>query len=182
MTDKTKMSIRLWSDGHSFPTTHSTMDPTKVVVEFLSPKTTLVPADLYQEEQAAEYLSLAGMPCSKEEIAIRTSPQEGCVAVMAINRALREQLPEQATFTSPLLPTESPTTPTAILEQHGNLLYIQLWNPSLQLAEVLPIQQQEEILYYLARLAQLFPLKGMKLQCRGEEPKRLRKVAQTYFQ
>ena len=82
-----KVSIQRSLDGHSFsipaladvPAGH---DP--VQVELLLPHTMLVPAELFDEEHAAEMLAANGMPPAADECAVCCGREEEYVAVAAI--------------------------------------------------------------------------------------------------
>lgn len=177
------MSIRLWSDGHSFPAelSQSIAQKQSVEVELLAPRTTLVPAELFHADQAAEYLRLAGLPCRESELPVWSESRQGVVAVMAIDRSVRELLPAQVTFSSPLLEAEMQTPNTLWIARFGELLYIKVWDEALRLAEVLSITGGEDLLYYIGRLGEWLPLKNYTLRVEGEEPRELRKLLKNYF-
>lgn len=177
------MSIRLWSDGHSFPAElQGGIDKGALIVELLSPKTTLVPATLFCSDEASDYLRLAGLSCRESEVAVRSGEYADMVAVMAIDRSVKELLPADAEFTSPLLTGEIPTTPTVQIARYEELLYIKVWDGSLRLAEVITIRSREDLLYYIERLDKWMSLKNYTLCVEGEEPKQLRKLLKNYFQ
>lgn len=181
-----KMSIRLWSDGHSFPgeqfkTLREQVGEGGVEIELLSPRTTLVPATCFTPEQAESLLSLAGQPCHDTETAVWSDAWDGVVAVMAIDRATLEQLPKSVRFTSPLLALKSDSPQSVLLARYENLLYIKVWDRRLRLAEVIRVESEEDLLYYLTRLGEVLPLRNYSLEVAGEEPKSLRKLVKKYF-
>ena len=63
-----KVSIQLALDGHSFSTPlPAAAGEEPVEVELLTPKTMLVPAELFDEERGAELLAANGMAPSGDE-------------------------------------------------------------------------------------------------------------------
>lgn len=181
-----KMSIRLWSDGHSFPgeqlkTLREQVGEGGVEIELLSPRTTLVPATCFTPEQAESLLSLAGQPCRYDETAVWSDAWEGVVAVMAIDRATLEQLPKSVRFTSPLLALKTESPQSVLLARYENLLYVKVWDMRLRLAEVARVETDEDLLYYLARLGEVLPLRSYSLVATGDEPRKLRKLVKKYF-
>ena len=181
-----KMSIRLWSDGHSFPreqlkALREQRGVGDVEIELLSSRTTLVPACCFSPEQAESLLSLAGQPCHDTETAVWSDAWEGVVAVMAIDRATLEQLPKSVRFTSPLLSLKGETKESVLLARYENLLYIKVWDARLRLAEVIRVDSEEDLLYYLTRLGEVLPLRNYSLVVAGDDSKSLRKVVKKYF-
>lgn len=151
-------------------------------MKILTHKTTLVPAELFSAEEAPHYLELCGLPATASERVVWSKPTEGMVAVMAADRLSVEQCPEGENFTSPLL--EGPTAmegPTLRLTRYGTLLYVKLYNPTLQLAEVLRAECDEDLHYYASTLRDMLPTKRCRLQVEGEAPERLLKVVKPYF-
>ncbi|MBE6195640.1 MAG: hypothetical protein E7137_00915 [Rikenellaceae bacterium] len=177
------MSIRLWSDGHSFP--REQLEAAKsgggLSVELLSPRTTLVPAPHFRPEEAAELLRLAGLPCRESECAVWSDPEEEVVAVMAIDRATHDLLPPQTLFTSPLLAQNPGVENIALLSRYENLLYIKIWERTLRLAEVLKVENDEDLIYFLTRLGEVIPLGEYSLVVAGDEPQKLRKLVKKLF-
>ncbi len=177
------MSIRLWSDGHSFPReqVEAARSGGVLSVELLSPRTTLVPAELFRPEEAAELLRLAGLPCRESECLVWSAAEEGMVAVMAIDCATRELLPPTCSFTSPLLASNPGAANMALLSRFDNLLYIKVWEKELRLAEVLNVVSDEDAIYYLTRLAEVIPLRNYSLVVAGDEAHGLRKLVKKLF-
>lgn len=151
-------------------------------MKILTHKTTLVPAELFRTEEASRYLELCGLPVAASERVVWSEPHRGAVAVMAADRLSVEQCPEGETFTSPLLegPT-APEAPTLWLARYGELLYLKLYTPTLQLAEVLRVECDEDLLYYASLLRKMLPPKGCRLVVEGEAPQKLQKVVKPLF-
>ena len=180
-----EVSIRLWSDGHSFPELPVAIGPLRVVV--LGRKCTLVPAEVFREEEAVRYLELCGLACSASECVVRSPERNGRVAVMAIERSVRERLPVGATFFSPLQDAEEPQQ-TVRMERYGHLLYIKVYAPTLRFAEAVRCDTDADVLYYVGRLAREFPLDRLTLSLKEGEEKgagagcaKLRKLLKAQF-
>lgn len=174
-----KVSIQQSLDGHSFsvPALPET-DGGVLEVEVLTSRTQLVPAAYFSAEHAAELLAAAGLAPGVDETVVWSDPQAEVVAVMALPRALREQLESkfrQVSYTTPLLESPAPTAKSVWLYRVGTLLYIKVatGERQLALAEVIPAPEEPDIRYFLERLAAAFPLQEYTLQAAGENPKRL---------
>lgn len=183
------MSIRLWSDGHSFPrealqkalcgTVPKGEEP--LCIELLSPRTTLAPEAARGVEQPEELLRLAGVPCRENECALWSEAVEGIVAAMAIDRSTHQQLPEGCSFTSPLLDNSLRGEHVVALSRYENLIYIKVWGQELRLAEVITVAGNEDLIYYISRLGELIPLREYTLRTGGESPRELQKLLKNYF-
>lgn len=173
-----EVSIRLWSDGHSFPELPAAPGPLRVVV--LGRKCTLVPAEEFREEEAARYLELCGLACSASECAVRSPETNGRVAVMALERSVCGRLPAGTVFSSPLLDAEEPQQ-TVRMERYENLLYIKVYAPSLRFAEAVRCDTEADVLYYTGLLAGEFPLGRLTLSLKGEGCANLRKLLKAQF-
>ncbi len=151
-------------------------------MKILTHKTTLIPSGEFVPEEAARYLELCGMRCTSSECAVWSKPVGGAVAVMAVNRLKLEQLPANETFTSPLLEgPEMPSSPTLWVASYEGLLYIKVYDPKLVLAEVLPMENREDLLYYIATLAERLPLRQYHLVVEGERSAGVRKILKSQF-
>ena len=81
-----KVSIQLTLDGHSFSAPALSGEfpgDGPVEVELLTPRTTLVPEEFFDEACAGELLAAAGMAALPGERAVWSAPQQNAVAVMA---------------------------------------------------------------------------------------------------
>ena len=177
------MSIRLWSDGHSFPGEQLQAwpegDPLRI--ELLSPRTTLVPASAFRPEEAEAILHLAGLGCCDSEQAVWSEEVEGRVVVMAIDTATLNLLPAGKAFTSPLVTLKAQARHTVLLARYGSLLYVKIWEEELRLAEVIRTETEEDLLYYLTRLGEVISLRGYSLEVAGDEPRKLSKLVKNLF-
>lgn len=154
-----KVSIQLSLDGHSFSVPALSELPAgeaPVTVELLLPRTMLVPAELFDEEHAAELLAANRHAPAADECAVCCGREEDYAAVAAINReALRlvqAKLSNRARFTTPLLRTPRNATKTVWMCRRAELLYIKVYDGgSLQLAEVVPAETDADLTYFFDR-------------------------------
>ncbi|MCM1301788.1 MAG: DUF3822 family protein [Alistipes senegalensis] len=183
------MSIQLALDGHSFSIAGgSGVLPEAVVsVEILTPRTLLVPEELFAPSHARTLLAADGKaPLTGEEI-VHSAPVEGIIALMAVPAQALQQLREQLDadtvleYTTPLLVPTHPTKPTVLLQRAAGYLYVRIYNGGLRLAEVLPAPTETDIRYALERLETEFPLKQYTVQLAGKEKRRLEKLVGNRF-
>lgn len=188
-TATNKVSIQLALDGHSFSIVGgSGVLPEAVVsVEILTPRTLLVPEELFDASHVGILLAADGKaPLTGEEI-VHSAPVEGIVAVMAVPaqalQQLRERLDADAipAYTTPLLAPVHPTKPTVVLQRAAGYLYVRIYNAGLRLAEVLPAPTDTDIRYALERLETEFPLNQYAAQLAGKETRRLEKLVGNRF-
>ncbi len=146
----------------------------------------LVPAELFDEEHAAELLAANGMSPEADECAVCCGREEEYVAVAAIDRKalrlVREKLGDRARFTTPLLRTPRNAAKTVWMCRRAELLYIKVYdNGSLQLAEVIPAESDADLVYFFERLDSCFPLAEFELRIAGDAPKAVRKLLGKRF-
>lgn len=167
-----KMSIRLRSDGHSFPELPAGLR----TVELLGRKTTLVPADEFAPERAATLLEWCGLGCDESERAVWSPVQSGLVAVMATAENVFARLPREVQFSSPLLRMNVPAR-TLALEFHGDLLYVKMRKENeLTLAEVVRADGESDVLFFVSELSRICPTKTLTLRLSGPGAAALRSI------
>ena len=166
-----KVSIQLTLDGHSFSAPALSGEfpgDGPVEVELLTPRTMLVPEELFDEEHAV---------CSL--------PVQGIVAVMAAHReALRqaeEKLGDRILYTTPLLREVQAGTPTVWAYRTAGLLYIKVYDGSLRFAGVIPAPDTADVCYFTERLEKEFALKSCELRISGDDAKECGKLLKGYF-
>ena len=107
-------------------------------------------------------------------------PQDKVVALVAVEKHLlqeiRTRFPE-ARFSTPLLETPPNARNCLWIRQHGELLYIKVYDTKarLRMAEVIPAASEAEVGYLLAAIGQIFRLKEYELLLSGDNVKELRK-------
>ncbi len=185
-----KVSIRLALDGHSFSITGNREVTADTVVEVLTPRTLLVPAELLAsisnvEKEMSELLAMAGLAMKSGECVIRGQESNGVVAIMALPQTALDQLLGQCKckirYTTPLSEITAEGT-TLRIHYVSSLLYIKVYRENrLQFAEVIPIAGEEDLLYLFERLETEFALKDFRAIISGEETKKLRKLLGKRF-
>lgn len=176
-----KVSIRLRSDGHSFPDLPAGAGEREgFEAVILGRKTTLVPASEFDPARAGDYLELCGLGCGPSEQPVWSAPEQGRIAVMAIERTLAERLPRGVRFSSPLLRPAPPRS--AVLERREGLLFLTITpDREPEFAEVLRAEEDADALYYLTALERCFPLRALTLHLAGDNRESLRKVLKSKY-
>lgn len=153
-----KVSIRLSLDGHSFSMPEGCDLKQMRTVEWLTPYTVLVPKELFVFDEALAYLNAAGQPPLAGYSAVWSSTDEAVVAVMAVPSKALWQFEQEIEHTSPLLHIPTVLQPTLWIADYGYLIYIKVYNPQLQLAEVVRITTEADRSCLVERLAERLEL------------------------
>lgn len=174
--DNSKVSIRLESGGHSFSADalpDELRNPqTEALFEVVTHKTLLIPSELFERDNAARYLAVAGLACRPDETAL-TAEKEGMTAVMAVSskmlNAIRPHFGERAAFTSPLLELENGGGRELRIALYGDVSYFKLSDDGrLRFAEALRTVDFDEILYCLHILDERFGLAAYHIYICGD--------------
>lgn len=183
-----KVSIQLALDGHSFSAPALLGEfagEGPVEVEVLTPRTMLVPEELFDGEHAAKMLAANGMAALTGESVVWSVPQQGIVAVMAVPedalRSVRERLGDRVRYTTPLLTASETSAPTVWMLYTAGLLYIKVYDGRLRFAEVVPAPDEADMLYFFERLAIEFPLEDYTLNIEGGNGRQLKRRLKGYF-
>jgi len=183
-----KVSIQLTLDGHSFSAPALSGEfpgDGPVEVELLTPRTMLVPEELFDKEHAGEVLAAAGMAALPGECPVWSAPQQNAVAVMAAAEnalaAVHERLGGRARYTTPLLREVQAGTPTVWAYRTAGLLYIKVSDGSLRFAGVIPAPDTADVCYFTERLEKEFALKSCELRISGDAAKACGKLLKGYF-
>lgn len=173
------MSIQLTLSGHSFSRSDlprlSSRDKRMVEIEVMSDRVTLVPVEVFNDQNAAQLLQVVGIEQRDDERVVTVCDQkQGIAAIMALPTTLlatvEERYGRRAEFTTPLLRTRICTEPTVWLYLAADLIYIKVWQGGkLRMAEALPRKKAEDVLYYASTLDKRFALKGFKVVVAGTE-------------
>ena len=177
-----KVSIQLTLDGHSFSAPALSGEfpgDGPVEVELLTPRTMLVPEELFDEEHAGEVLAAAGMAALPGERAVWSAPQQNAVAVMAA--AVRERLGDRAHYTTPLLCAPQASVPTVWMYYAAGVLYIKVYDGKLRFAEVVPAPDESDLLYFFERLGSEFRLRDYTLRIGSGDGRALKRKLGGYF-
>ena len=183
-----KVSIQLTLDGHSFSAPALSGEFTgdgPVEVELLTPRTMLVPEELFDKEHAGEVLAAAGMAALPGECPVWSAPQQNAVAVMAAAEnalaAVHERLGGRARYTTPLLCVPQTSVPTVWMYYAAGLLYIKVYDGKLRFAEVVPAPDEADLLYMLERLGSEFRLRDYTLRIGSGDGRALKRKLGGYF-
>jgi hypothetical protein len=179
------VSIRLKSGGHSFSgaeldALRGAKQPVEVVL--LTAKTTLVPAEFFDMTHAADYLADVGLAASVDEVVVTSKPVNGVVAIMAIaGRALADlqSVATEMVFTSPLL-AEQTVKQGSVLHLEDNLLYVRVYGDDLRFAEVMSVESDADILYYLTVVDKVYGICNMSAHAKGDAA-RLQRLCKQIF-
>lgn len=147
-----KVSIRL-SGGHSFSVPEGIDAATIEEVEWLTEHTVLVPKELFSPDKAASYFAASGITIPEQSV-VWSDEHEPYVAVMAIANDERNAFPALQRHTSPLLHIPTVLQPTVWICDAGTLIYIKVYDPALQFAEVVPVSGEADRSYLISRLLQ----------------------------
>lgn len=184
LTVQKEMSIRLRSDGHSFPEIPAeVLRAGKVRCTVITHKTVLMPREYFDRAAAENALAIAGLSCEASETAVYSDPQSQQIAIMALDKTKHHRLVEcfgdRLSYTSPLL-FEPKISDTGVWLQHcEGILYIKLYNKVLRVAEAVRAQGTTDILYYINKLNESFPLREYPLYLSGN--KVLAQQLRTFF-
>ena len=183
-----KVSIQLTLDGHSFsaPALSGELPGDgPVELELLTPRTTLVPEEFFDEACAGELLAAAGMAALPGECPVWSAPQQNAVAVMAAAEnalaAVHERLGGRARYTTPLLCVPQTSVPTVWMYYAAGLLYIKVYDGKLRFAEVVPAPDEADLLYMLERLGSEFRLRDYTLRIGSGDGRALKRKLGRYF-
>ncbi len=184
-----KVSIQLPLGGHSF-SVDSLPDAllnSEQRVEFcvLTPRTTLVPREVFDEKSIENYLDIVGLGCSASERAVASDNLEQIVAVMAIDSqtldAINLAFGSRASFTTPLLTLQKYSSAAVWLYREENLLYIKVYNTTLRFAEVVECECDADIVQVINDLDKIYSLSDYAIYCHGVRPAAMRKLLSKYY-
>ena len=186
-TSLNNVSIRLKSGGHSFSVSELSAEVRNasqpVVVAMLTAKSTLVPAEFFDKEHAADYLREVGLALNIEECAVYSNAVNGAVAVMAVSKRcydeLKEAIPSGVIFTSPLLDGDV-LEKGSVLHLEADVLYVRIFDGGLRFAETFECKNDADVLYYLTKIDEVYGIYNMFARAKGDV-KRMQKLLKPLF-
>jgi len=184
-----EVSIQLPLGGHSFSfdALPEGIFSGEAPVEFrvLTPRTTLVPREAFDEAACEAYLAVAGLKCRAGETAVAGDVLGQIVPVMAIDsdalRIIRERFGARASFATPLCDVQKYSSPAVWLCRTGGLLYIKVYNTTLRFAEVIEPAGDADMLQILHDLDAVYGFRNYAIHCHGERPEAMRKLLKKYY-
>ncbi len=185
-------NILLMLDGHSFSLAAHAVAEYRAnhggrvpVVSLDTPKTILMPAYLYEKGVEADYLRFNGMEPTDAETAAVSEEQDGIVAVMAVSTAVAElvarEFGEGVRFTSPLLEIASGRKRDVNIFLTRDNLYFTVWDKELKMAEALPDNTGDSLLYCMQVIGRRFKLRRFAINVSGEAAEEAGRVLGEYF-
>lgn len=170
------VSIRLRSGGHSFSPNDiaafmsMTGGEASPKFEIVTPKTTLVPAKMFDKQSAEEYLAFVGIAPADDEVLVFSEAIHDKVAVMAMNRECHLQLSltfgSNMTFTSPLIEGHQPMQ-GAIVELVDDVLYVRIFNGQLIFGEAVAVANDADLRYVVEKINRVYNIYNMHVRARG---------------
>ncbi|WP_416997974.1 hypothetical protein [Alistipes putredinis] len=182
------MSIQQSLDGHSFSLLglESPAAEGVVEVEAVTPRTMLVPREVFEPAAAEALLAAAGIRPAAGERIVWSDPGAETVALMCVAgdavRQVEERLGDRVRYTSPLLRTPADTASAVWMYRQSGTLYIKVYREqTLRMAEALPAAGEADLLYVAERLQQAFALHEYVLIAAGDDAKGLRRLLGKRF-
>lgn len=183
------MSVRIVLDGHNFERAaaelekHAAAD--SALVSFDTAKTVLVPAHLCEQGVEESYLRFNGMPLADGEQAVVSEAEDDIVAVMAVSSAVAglvaDRFGEKVRFTSPLLEIACGRKRDVNIFLTAENAYIAVWEKGLRMAEALPDNSVDSLLYYMQVLGRSFKLRRFTINLTGADTSEAAAALSQYF-
>lgn len=182
-TTSIKVSIRLESGGHTFSPESLVTTSGAVEVVVSTHKTTLVPAELFVEAEAASALVAVGCAPAHDERVVCSDAKDGIVAVMAVSAACYDTLMkcygDRLHFTTPLF--ESWDMERGIfLYLSAEVLYVRIHDGVLRFAEAMEIASDGDVCYYLESINRVYDIYNMYARALGDTV-RLKRILGRLF-
>lgn len=182
------VSIQQSLDGHSFSLLglESPAAEGVVEVEAVTPRTMLVPREVFEPAAAEALLAAAGIRPAVGERIVWSDPGAEAVALMCVAgdavRQVEERFGDRVRYTSPLLRTPADTAASVWMCRQSGTLYIKVYREqTLRMAEVLPAAGEADLLYVAERLQQAFMLREYVLIATGDDAKGVRRLLGKRF-
>lgn len=182
------VSIQQSLDGHSFSLLglESPAAEGVVEVEAVTPRTMLVPHEVFEPSAAGALLAAAGIRPAEGEQIVWSEPEAEIVALMCVAadavRQVEERFAGRVRYTTPLLQTPADTQAAVWMCRRSGTLYIKVYREkSLRMAEALPAAGESDLLYVAERLQQAFALREFVLFAAGDDAKGLRRLLGKRF-
>lgn len=182
------VSIQQSLDGHSFSLLglESPAAEGVVEVEAVTPRTMLVPREVFEPAAAEALLAAAGIRPAAGERIVWSDPGAEAVALMCVAgdavRQVEERFGDRVRYTSPLLRTPADTAASVWMCRQSGTLYIKVYREqTLRMAEALPAAGEADLLYVAERLQQAFMLREYVLIAAGDDAKGVRRLLGKRF-
>jgi hypothetical protein len=150
-------------------------------IVFDTAKVVLIPAELFENGTEAELLRFNGMAIAADEVAVATREREGIVAVMAVPAL---SVGEGISVSSPLLTVATGRRAKGCavdLLLTAENLYLAVWEKGLKMAEALPDNSVDSILYYMQVLGRQFKLRKFDIRVSGRGAEVVAETLRQYY-
>lgn len=183
-----EVSIQLSLGGHSFSEAGANLRPAprgdaappaptlgqSPAVALDTHRVALIPEALFRAEDAEACLRTDGLAPAEGERTVLCDPVGGIAAVAAFDGAALDAVRRAAPlarFVSPLQLLAADTAPSAVqISVQGPRVYLTVRGEALRYAHVLPFDGDADLVYYLTRLGELFPIKDYTIYIYAEAP------------
>ena len=181
-----KVSIRLMSGGHSFsPAEIEAMakEGGVLTAELITPKITLVPEVMFDNERVVEYLAFVGLAPAHDEVTVYSPAVDDKVAVMAVAKSCYAKLVTEfgnnIEFSSPLIQGHAPKQ-GALIDLVDDVLYVRIFNGGMLFGEAMKVENDADILFYFEQINKVYTIYNMHVRARGDK-ERLAKLTKNLF-
>lgn len=179
-------------DGHNFSQAAAELekyepaaDSNSILVSLDTAKTVLVPAHLCEHEVGEDYLRFNGMPLSDGEQAVVSDTKDDMAAVMAVDSGVAGMIigrfGGKVSLTSPLLEIARGRKRDVNIFITRENAYITVWEKGLRMAEVLPDNSVDSLLYYMQVIGRRFKLRRFTINLTGADTMEAGSVLKQYF-
>ena len=167
------VSIRLMSGGHAF--SNRDIEAIKsagadVVVEFVTPKTVLRPAEGFCPANAEQDLVATGYAVAENEVVVCSAAHNGRVAIMAVSAACIEAITAlgvKLCYSSPLLAGDD-VEEGSYITLYNDVLYVRVYRAGLRFAEAIAVDNDADILFYLESINRVYDIYNMHARALGD--------------
>ena len=152
---KYNVSVQLVLDGHSSSFILPSVTSDKhVSITVLTEKVTLVPWELFNPDEASEYILKSGISIDRNETIIQGEVHDGIIAVMALKEDFVNMIMDKycgnVSFTSPLMPQKEERKYDIYATVTDHELYMKAYNEErLIRAEAVRILRPEDASYFI---------------------------------
>ncbi len=157
-----------------------------------TPRVVLVPEAEYEDGGGGvEYLRFGGMEPTAGEVVVESRPIDGIVAVMAVPVGQWAQYREkyergEVAVTSPLLDVATGAGGRGRKREVNIVLtadnvYLAVWEKGLRMAEALPDNSNDSILYYLQVVGRQFELRKFDINVSGSRADNVADALRKYY-
>lgn len=177
------VSIRLTTDGHTFSPADAAVASGAVEVVVSTAKSVLVPAELFDESDAAAALAAVGYAPTANERVVCSAATDGAVAVMAVDAACYDALVERygasLSFSSPLV-EHVDMAQAVVMHLDKGVLFVRVYDGGMLFADAMEVKSDGDILYYLESIHRVYNIYNMYARATGDA-ERLKRLCGRSF-